>query len=432
MDTAFCFIVNVLFSGKKYFLIWDYFMKIQLSDFKDASVVLKKHISPSPLIYNEWLSKQYKCEVYLKLENMLPIGSFKMRGATYKISSLTAAEKKQGVLAVSAGNHAQGVAWAAKKFGVKATIIMPEGSPLTKIRNTESLGATVILHGKSIEDGFDYAKQLMKKKKMTFVHPYNDPKVIAGQGTVGFELMEQIPEMDFIFSSIGGGGLVSGLGSVIKELNPSVKVYAGQAAGCKSMVESLKKKKVVQTGIAETFADGIRVKVVAEPIFKILKNVVDHVEAVEDEKIAWGVLQLLEKARVIAEGAGALPLSLFDICYKKNPKKFIGKKIVLVVCGGNIDVNLLERIIDKGMIESSRKVRLIIPILDRPGSLNHITGIIKNVGANILQAIHDRDALKTGLTGTNVLFTLETKGPEHLELLLKELRKDFPQTKIQA
>ena len=267
---------------------------------------------------------------------------------------------------------------------------------------------------------------------MIFVHPYNDPAVIAGQGSVGFELMEQIPDMDFIFSSIGGGGLVSGLGSVIKEFNPKIKVYAGQAAGCRSMVESLKRKKIYQTGIAETFADGIRVKVVAEPVYKILRDVVDHVEAIEDEKIAWGVLQLLEKARVIAEGAGALPLSMFDLCYNKSPKKFIGKKIVLVICGGNIDVNLLERIIDKGMIESSRKVRLMIPIVDRPGSLNHITGIIKNVGANILQAIHDRDASKTGLTGTNVLFTLETKGPEHLEILLKELRKDFPLTKIQS
>lgn len=406
-------------------------MKIQIEDFKLASEELKKHISPSPLIYNEWLSKQYKCEIYLKLENMLPIGSFKMRGATYKISKLTAAEKKQGVLAVSAGNHAQGVAWAAKKFGVNATIIMPEGSPLTKIKNTESLGAKVILHGRSIEDGFEYAKEMMKKKKMVFVHPYNDPAVIAGQGSVAFELVDQIPDMDYIFSSIGGGGLVSGLGSVIKELKPKVKVYAGQAAGCSSMVESLKRKKIYQTGVAETFADGIRVKVVAGPVYKILRKVVDHVEAIEDEKIAWGVLQLLEKARVVAEGAGALPMSLFDTCYKKTPKKFIGKKIVLVVCGGNIDVNLLERIIDKGMIESNRKVRLIIPILDRPGSLNHITGIIKNVGANILQAIHDRDAIKTGLTGTNVLFTLETKGPEHLELLLKELKKDFPQTKVQ-
>lgn len=407
-------------------------MKIKLSDFKLASKELRKHIAPSPLIYNEWLSKQYNCEIYLKLENMLPIGSFKMRGATYKISGLTAAEKKQGVLAVSAGNHAQGVAWAAQKFGVKATIIMPEGSPLTKIKNTESLGAKVILHGQSIEDGFDYAKELMKKKKMTFVHPYNDPAVIAGQGSVAFELIEQIPDMDFVFSSIGGGGLVSGLGSVIKELKPKVRIYAGQAAGCSSMVESLKRKKIYQTGIASTFADGIRVKVVAEPIYNILKNVVDEVGSIEDEKIAWGVLQLLEKARIIAEGAGALPLALFDTFYKKNPAKFKNKKVVIVVCGGNIDVNLLERIIDKGMIESNRKVRLLIPIIDRPGSLNHITGIIKNTGANILQAIHDRESHATGLTGTNVLFTLETKGPDHLELLLKELRKEYPQTQVQS
>ncbi len=405
-------------------------MKLQLSDFQLASEVLKKYISPSPLIYNEWLSKQYNCQIYLKLENMLPIGSFKMRGATYKISELTAAEKKQGVLAVSAGNHAQGVAWAAQKFGVKATIIMPEGSPLTKIKNTESLGAKVILYGQSIEDGFVHAKELMKKKKMVFVHPYNDPAVIAGQGSVGFELIEQIPDMDFVFSSIGGGGLVSGMGSVIKELKPKVKVYAGQAAGCRSMVESLKRKKIHQTGLAETFADGIRVKTVAEPVFNILRKVVDEVGYIEDERIAWGVLQLLEKARIIAEGAGALPLSLFDSFYQKNPKKFENKKIVIVVCGGNIDVNLLERIIDRGMIESNRKVRVMIPILDRPGSLNKITGIIKDVGANILQAVHDRESAKTGLYGTNIFFTLETKGPNHLKTLLKELKKDFPGTEV--
>lgn len=405
-------------------------MKIQLNDLKKASKVLKEYISPSPLIYNEWLSKQYNCQVYLKLENMLPIGSFKMRGATYKISQLTTAEKKQGVLAVSAGNHAQGVAWAAQEFGVQATIIMPEGSPLTKIKNTESLGAKVILHGSSIEDGFVYAKELMKKNKMIFIHPYHDEQVIAGQGSVGFELVDQIPDMDYVFSSIGGGGLVSGMGLVVKELRPKVKVYAGQAAGCSSMVQSLKKNKIHQTGVAETFADGIRVKNVAEDIFKILKKVVDEVGAVEDEKIAWAILQLLEKARIVAEGAGALPLALFDICYKKTPKKFEGKKVVIVVCGGNIDVNLLERIIDRGMIESQRKVRLQIPILDRPGSLNHITQIIKDVGANILQVVHDRDSAKNGLYGTNVQFTLETKGENHLHHLLKELKKDFPQTEV--
>lgn len=405
-------------------------MKIEFKEFKDAYSVLKKIIHPTPLIYNEWLSKQYGCEMYLKLENMLPIGSFKMRGATYKISKLTEAQKKQGVLAVSAGNHAQGVAWAAHRFGVKATIIMPEGSPLTKIRNTESLGAKVILHGNSIEEGFAFAEELMKETPMTFVHPYQDPKVIAGQGTVAFELLEQLPEMDYIFSSIGGGGLVSGIGQVLKFHKSKVKVIAGQATGCSAMVDSLNSGKIKVLETAHTFADGIRVKRVAPEMLSLLKEVVDSSYKVDDEKMAWAILQLMEKARVIAEGAGALPLALFDQLYKKDPKKFKNKKVVLVVCGGNIDVNLLERIIDRGLIESNRKVRIAIPIADRPGILHHLTKIIKDTGANVLQVVHDRDSSNTGISGTNVIFSLETKGEEHLKLLLKEMKKDFPQSRV--
>jgi threonine dehydratase len=401
-------------------------MRLEFSQFKKAYKVLQEIIEPTPLVYNEWLSNQYDCKIYLKLENMLPIGSFKMRGATYKISQLTAAEKKQGVLAVSAGNHAQGVAWAAKRFGVDATIIMPVGSPLTKIRNTETLGAKVVLHGSSIEDGFAHAQELMKKKKMIFVHPYEDPFVIAGQGTVGFELLEQMPDMDYLFSSIGGGGLVSGIGQVMKGHKSKVKVIAGQASGCSGMVESLNTGKIKQITKANTFADGIRVKRVSEDMYQLLKEVVYSSHKVTDEKMAWAILQLMEKARVIAEGAGALPLALFDQLYKQEPKKFINKKIVLVVCGGNIDVNLLERIIDRGLIESNRKIRVSVPIADRPGVLHHLTKIMKEVGANILQVVHDRDSSNTGITGTNVVFTLETKGGEHMKELLKELKKDFP------
>jgi threonine dehydratase len=405
-------------------------MLLPFKEFQDAHKALKKVISPTPLVYNEWLSKQYGCEIYLKLENMLPIGSFKMRGATNKIFHLTAAEKKQGVLAVSAGNHAQGVAWAAGKFKVKATIIMPEGSPLTKIKNTESLGAKVVLKGASIEDCFLHAEAMMKKEKLVFVHPYHDPKVIAGQGTVALELLEQIPDMDYIFSSIGGGGLVSGMGQVIKAMKSKAKVIAGQASGCSPMVQSLNSGKIQSITTAETFADGIRVKKVQPDMFESLKKVVDSSYAVDDEKLAWAILQLMEKARVIAEGAGALPLALFDQLWHKDPKKFKNKKIVLVICGGNIDVNLLERIIDRGLIESHRKVRISVPIADRPGILHQLTGVIKAQGANILQVVHDRDSRSAGITGTNVIFILETKGEEHEKALLKEMKKDFPQCSV--
>lgn len=405
-------------------------MIVDFGQLKKAYQKLSPMIGPTPLVYNEWLSQQYQCQVFLKLENMLPIGSFKMRGATYKISQLTAAEKKLGVLAVSAGNHAQGVAWAAQKFKIKATIIMPEGSPLTKIRNTESLGATVILKGKNIEECFEVAQEMMKKKKMIFVHPFHDPYVIAGQGTVAFELLEQLPEVDYVFSSIGGGGLVSGMGQVLKAKKTKAKVIAGQASGCSAMAQSLAAGKIITTNKAETFADGIRVKNVNEDMFKSLKSVVDSSHLVDDEKMAWAILQLMEKARVIAEGAGALPLALFDQLFQQNPKKFKGKKIVLVVCGGNIDVNLLERIIDRGLIESHRKIRISIPISDRPGVLHQLTKIIKDVGANILEVVHDRTSNETGITGTNVFFTLETKGEVHMKQLLEEMRKDFPLAKV--
>lgn len=405
-------------------------MKLGFEDFKKAYSVLSDIIDPTPMVYNEWLSKQYKCDIFLKLENMLPIGSFKMRGATYKIAGLTEKERKQGVLAVSAGNHAQGVAWAAQKFGIKATIIMPVGSPMTKIKNTETLGAKVILHGNSIEEGFEYAQELMKKTPMTFVHPYHDPKVICGQGTVAFEMLNQLENFDYVFSSIGGGGLVSGIGSVLKHSKSKAKVIAGQASGCSAMVDSLNKGKIVKIDTADTFADGIRVKNVAKDMFQLLGSVIDSAHSVSDEKMAWAVLQLMEKARVIAEGAGALPLALFDQLYYKNPKKFIGKKIVLVVCGGNIDVNLLDRIIDRGLIESKRRARIAIPIIDKPGTLHKITGIIKEAEANVLHVFHDRDSDGLRLDIVNAVFTLEVKGEAHLNALLKELKKEFPLCKI--
>lgn len=405
-------------------------MKITLKDFRAAYDVLSQLIEPTPLIRNEWLSIQYDCDVYLKLENMLPVGSFKMRGATNMIHSLTPAERKLGVLAVSAGNHAQGVAWAARKFGVKATIVMPEGSPLTKIRNTEAMGAQVILHGHSIEDGFAFAEKMMMKKKMIFLHPYKDPKVIAGQGSIGFELLEQLPDMDFVFSAIGGGGLVAGMGGVLKSLRPGVKLIAGQASGASAMVNSLQKGKIVQVDTAATFADGIRVKIANPEMFKLLDEVVDETLAVTDDMISLAILRLMEKARVIAEGAGSVPLAVLDVLHKKNPKRFKGKKVVLVICGGNIDVNLLERIIDRGLIESSRKVRISVPISDSPGTLHQLTGIIKDNGANILQVVHDRDSHGTGITGANVLFTLETKGKVELEKLVKFLKHDFPDCKV--
>lgn len=405
-------------------------MKLTIGEFRHAYELLSDIINPTPLVYNEWLSRKFKSNIYLKLENMLPIGSFKMRGATYKIANLSPQKKKNGVLAVSAGNHAQGVAWAAHQFGVKATIIMPETSPMTKVQNTESLGAKVILHGNTIEEGFEYAEKMLKKSKLTFIHPYKDKDVILGQGSVAFELVDQLPEMDYIFSSIGGGGLVAGIGSVINHMKPKVQVIAGQASGTDAMATSLKNKRLTQKKTTNTFADGIKVRKASAEMYKILKEVVDQAVSISDDKIAQAVLQLIENARVIAEGAGAVPLAVLNELYQKSPKKFAGKNIVLVICGGNIDVNVLERIIDRGMIESNRKVKFTVPIQDEPGVLHTLTGIVQESGANILQIVHDRDAHNTGITGTNVYFNIETRGRNHLESLMKRLKKDFPDCQI--
>jgi threonine dehydratase len=406
-------------------------MKASLSEFRDAYEVIKKKIQPTPLIYNEWLSQAYGCEVYLKLETMLPVGSFKMRGATYKLSTLTAAERKKGVLAASAGNHAQGVAWAAAKFKTKATIIMPQGSPITKIKNTENLGAEVILHGQSIEDGFDLAKKLIKQKKYTFIHPFADIDVIKGQGSIGFELLEQLPDLDIVISSIGGGGLVTGIGQVVKALEPQVQLWAGQAEGASSMAQSLKKHKLVQSDVpAETFADGIRVRKAQTEMFKSLSEVVDQAFSISDNKLAWAVLELLEKARVLAEGAGSMPLAILDQVYRQAPSKIKGKKVVLVICGGNIDVNILQRIIDQGLNESERKVRLSVPIMDKPGMLHHITGLIKDEGANVLEVYHDRGLSEFGVASTVVSFVLETRGHQHAQTVLKKIKSFYPLTKV--
>lgn len=401
-------------------------MKLDLELFNEAFDTIDNILEPSPLVKNIRLSQKYGANIFLKLENMLPVGSFKMRGAIFKMSKLSHAEKKAGVLAVSAGNHAQGVAWAAREFGVKATIIMPETSPLTKILNTRELGAKVILKGINVEEGFQYAKQLLKTKKMTFVHPFEDPFIIAGQGSIGYEIGDQIDRVDYLYGSIGGGGLITGLGTVIKEKFSKAKVVGAQASGANSMVSSLKNNKIIQPKkIAETFADGIKVTKPSPTMFKLLSKCVDDVTECSEQEISIAVLDLMEKAQIIAEGAGALPLAAFEKQWKKNPTKFKNKNIVLVICGGNIDVNLLGRIIDRGLIYKGRRARLEIEVDDVPGVLSQLTGQVSKLGGNILQVIHDNESPKTDLMDTLIEMTIETTGPKHIESIVKALSKQF-------
>jgi len=270
-----------------------------LSDIQKAKLVLDPILSPTPLIRNEWFSNRYECDVYLKLEIMQPVGSFKIRGATYRISQLSEAEKKKGVIAASAGNHAQGVAWGARHFGTSALIVMPENAPITKIQNTRNLGAEVHLEGANYEECFEAAKKITEQTGRTYVHAFHDPIVIAGQGTVGLEILAQCPDVDYVVASIGGGGLVAGMGTAIKSLKPSVKIIGCQAQNSAAMVKSLQAHHIVTSEFKGTFADGIAVSKADPDMFEILQSMVDHVYDSDEDEIAMNVLRFMERTKLV-------------------------------------------------------------------------------------------------------------------------------------
>ncbi|MDH5414710.1 MAG: threonine ammonia-lyase [Flavobacteriaceae bacterium] len=400
-------------------------MEIELAGFEKANEVLKKYILKSPLVKNEWLSTKFSCEVYLKLENLQPVGSFKLRGATNMIANLSEEDRKKGVVAVSAGNHAQGVAWAAQKFGIEATIIMPKPSPLVKIANTEALGAKVILAGENVDESFEYAKNYLKENKKTYIHPFNQEDIIYGQGTIALELREQIDHIDFLFGSIGGGGLMSGVGHVVKEFFPRCTIVGSQSTGAASMIKSLQQGKLIESETLATFADGIKVKKPEFKMYELLDKVIDEAVHVQDDCVAMAVLQLMEQARIIAEGAGAINLAAFNELYEKNPRRFKNKKVVLIISGGNIDVNLIDRIIENGLIESKRRVKMNILLDDSPGALHILTGIFKDVEANVLQVHHKRDVPYLHLDQSIVEVTLECKGGTHYEDIMNKVKESF-------
>jgi threonine dehydratase len=393
---------------------------VTLADIQAAQKVLSGILPPTPLVRNEWLSTQYGCEVYLKLETFQPIGSFKIRGATYRISKLTDAEKKSGVIAASAGNHAQGVAWGARHFNTSALIVMPETAPLMKISNTQRLGAKIHLEGESYDQSFQAAQRIKDETGRTYVHAFHDPVVIAGQGTVGLEILAQLPDVDVVVTSIGGGGLCSGMGIAMKSLKPEVRIIACQAENVSAMAKSLQTHQVVESPNRGTLADGIAVQKANPDMFKMLEGIVDDIFTSDEEEIAMNVLRFMETGKILAEGSAAISLAALDR-FKSELK---GKKVVLLVCGGNIDVNLISRIIDRGLIRSGRRLHLRVQILDRPGSLSKLTSLIATHRANILQAIHDRSEMKIKLDETGVELMIETRGPEHSEELVNALRSE--------
>ena len=394
-------------------------LNITLAEVQEAKQELGKYLQPSPLLFNSWLSELFNCEIFLKLENMQPIGSFKIRGAAYKISKLTRDQKKRGVIAASAGNHAQGVAWGSRQLGVNSLIVMPEGAPIVKIQNTKALGAKVILQGSNYDECYQFAHDLAKKNGRVFVHAFVDEAVIAGQGTIGLEILEQLPDVEYVFGAVGGGGLMAGVASVLKELKPSVTLVGCQAAGASAMFDSIRDRKPIQLKSVETFADGIAVGRSSDLMRKILAAKVDAWAVVDEQAIAAAVLMLMEKAKIVTEGAGAVSLAAVE----SFRKKIRGKKTVLIVSGGNIDVNVLSRIIDLGLIRAGRRVRVNVILLDRPGSLAQLTDLIGKQGANVLQAIHDRSEPTAQMNQAEVALTLETRGPEHSAEVIEVLKK---------
>lgn len=400
-------------------------MKLELKGFEVALENIRPFVAPTPLIKNEWLSKKFNCEIFLKLENLQPVGSFKLRGATNFMAHMTEEEKKLGVLAVSAGNHAQGVAWAAEKFGLDATIIMPTSSPLTKIANTEALGAKVILQGENVDESFEFAKEYLQQNKKVYIHPFNHENVIYGQGTIAYELKDQLPEANFIFGSIGGGGLMAGIGMVAKSLFKDCTIVGCQSTGAASMIKSLQQGKLIESETVATFADGIKVKKPYLNLYEALDTIIDEAIHVPDDKVAKSLLDLIENARIITEGAGAINLAAFEELYDRNPRRFKNKKVVLVICGGNIDINLIDRIIDIGLMESKRRVKMKVILEDKPGGLNLLTEILSSTSANVLQVFHLRDEPHIQLNQSMVEVIIETKGEKHTEDVFQAVKEKF-------
>ncbi len=388
---------------------------LEISEIFNAAAVLKgvarkTAIIPAPKINPE-------ADVYLKTENLQLTGSFKLRGAYYKISQLSEEEKAKGVIACSAGNHAQGVALGATHNGIKSIICLPAGAPISKIEATKGYGAEVCLVPGVYDDAYAKAIELQKEHGYTFVHPFDDPKVIAGQGTIGLEILEQMPDVQAIVVPIGGGGLISGVAFAVKTLRPDVKVYGVQSSGAPSMAASLKEGKLCHLNDVSTIADGIAVKEPGVNTFEICNQYVDEVVTVSDEETAAAILALIEQQKLVAEGAGAV--SVAAVMFNKVPVK--GLKTVCLVSGGNIDVNTLSRVITRGLNKSGRNYTFIIDLADKPGQLSGVCSVIGGKGGNIISVTHERINTSSEINGCTIRLELETRDSSHIDSIRKAL-----------
>lgn len=383
--------------------------RLSLDRIYQAAFVLKDVARKTDLIYSPHFSG--KNQVYFKTENLQVTGSFKLRGAYFKISKLSDEEKAAGIVACSAGNHAQGVALAAKNMGIKATICMPDGAPISKVQATKSYGAEVALVKGAYDDAYQYACKLQEEEHATFIHPFDDPDVIAGQGTIGLEILDQLKDVDAIVVPVGGGGLISGVAFAAKSLKPDIKIYGVQAKEAASMADSLKYDEQVTLNTVNTFADGIAVKHPGDLTFDLIKKYVDDVVTVTEDEIAVAILALIEKQKLIAEGAGAV--SLAAVMADKIPVE--GKNVVCLVSGGNIDVNILSRVITRGLVTSGRNATLQIALEDKPGQLVDVATIIASCGANVTGVHYGHSDPDTTVTSCVLTLEIETRDFEQLE-----------------
>ena len=383
----------------------------KLEAFIKAKEKLSKVLLETHLIYSPIFSKESGNKVFIKPENLQKTGSFKIRGAYNKISNLTDAEKKRGVIASSAGNHAQGVAYGAKESGIKAVIVMPKSTPLIKVESTKQYGAEVILHGDVYDDAYKKAKELEEKEGYVFVHPFNDEDVLDGQGTIALEILEELPETDIILVPIGGGGLISGIACAAKILKPEIKIIGVEPEGAASAYEAIKENKVVELKEANTIADGTAVKKIGNITFEYIKKYVDEIITVSDYELMEAFLLLVEKHKIIAENSGILSLAALKKLKEKN------KKVVSVVSGGNIDVLMISSMINKGLIRRDRIFNFSVNIPDKPGELAKVVDLIAQQGANVVKLEHNQFKNLSRFKDIELQITVETNGSEHIQKL---------------
>ena len=393
---------------------------LHLADIAAARERIRKSIYLSPCAHSQHLSVLTGQQIYLKLDNLQMTGSFKERGSLNKILQLTDEQKSRGVIAASAGNHAQGVAYHATQHGIRSIIVMPLTTPLVKVTATKNFGAEVILHGGNYDAAYEEALRICRAEHMTFIHPFDDPQVIAGQGTVALEMLEQVPQLEAVVVPIGGGGLIAGIGCAIKESNPKIRVVGVQTSRLPSMMAAVAEHHPVTIDAATTIADGIAVRRAGDVTFPMVEKYVDEIVTVDEDEIASAILVLLEREKTLAEGAGAAGLAA--LLQKKTSLQ--GAHTGVLVGGGNIDVTLLSRIIERGLVQDGRLIRLRIHLLDKPGALAELTRLIAEYRANIVDTLHNRAYYGVNLGDTVIDITMETRGREQVDELLAVLTRE--------